>query len=232
MANLCKEKGETHEERHVFQHKMRHHRRCETRRFTDSVPFTLCRPHLWRWHAGSCGLHRLKMGVDSTYHPGLSFRHFILLGSFGGIQLRNWYHIMKYLILYLISNSSTVYHVNVMARPCLQEAPWNHSLICPLQAKLLEAETCRDIHPWAGCEPDVCNKNTSGMLESFAWFFQSHVCWCFGVKSLLTSIKMLAPEICRIIEPGTWPESKFQRIQVWKWMETESWDIFDHRSSW
>lgn len=73
--------------------------------FTNSVPLhPFLRPHLWRWHAGSCGLHRLKMRVKgestariSDFRFHLSSRsviqtfHSWKLGSFGGIQLRNWY---------------------------------------------------------------------------------------------------------------------------------------------
>ncbi len=58
--------------------------------------------------------------------------------------------------------------------------------ICPFPAKLLEAETCRDKHPWGGCEPDACNK-TNGCCLNLSPGLPSRVCWCL-VLSLLTSI--------------------------------------------
>lgn len=195
MANLCKEWRNTW----VFQHKWGNHRRRETRLFPYSVPFTQKAvlifeggmPDLaafialkWGWKVKAS---QEFLTSDSTSHPGLWFRHFIL-GNWGVLEAFSWetgiYHMVKYiyiiyiiLILYSISDSSsTVYHVNFMARPYLQEA------------KLLEEETCRDIHPWAGCEPDVCNTKKSKLLESFAEFLSKSCLFDVLVLSLLTSI--------------------------------------------
>lgn len=122
MANLCKEWRNTW----VFQHE------ATTRDVRHAVPFTnsvplhpFFRPHLWRWHAGSCGLHRLKMGVkgestarNSNFRFHLSSRsviqtfHSWKLGSFGGIQLRNWYISYGEIYIYIIDirNSDSIFN--------------------------------------------------------------------------------------------------------------------------
>ena len=170
MANLCKEWRNTW----GFQHKWGNHRRREAVLiFEGGMPDLAAFIALkWGWKVKAS---QEFLTSDSTSHPGLWFRHFIL-GNWGVLEAFSWetgiYHIrwntyIIYIILILYSiseSSSTVYHVNVMA----SQATWRRDL--SWHTPLSRLRTWRMQH-----------KKTK-LLESFAKVFvQVMSVWCFGV---------------------------------------------------